>query len=123
MCMDMFGSCTSLSTPPSVIGSHDGVAAQQVFTRMFSGCTSLSAAPSLTSFDNAGASSFMNAFDGCTGLLDAAEMHVSATAAQCFRDMYIGCTSLSGLNGMTLPAEVVAPSAYSGMFLNCASLV
>lgn len=50
-------------------------------------------------------------------------MHVSATAAQCFRDMYIDCTSLSGLNGMTLPAETVAPSAYSGMFLNCSALV
>lgn len=62
MCRDMFGGCTSLSAPPSAVGSHDGVAAQQAFTRMFQGCTSLSATPDFTSFNNAGASSFMDAF-------------------------------------------------------------
>jgi hypothetical protein len=62
-------------------------------------------------------------FKGCTSLLDAAEMHLTSTGDQCFMDMYQGCSSLSGLGGMTLPAEVVAPSAYLEMFINCTSLV
>jgi hypothetical protein len=66
--------------------------------------------------------SFQNCFRGCTGLTDASNLVLPATAltSSCYYNMFYGCTSLT--TAPELPATTLANTCYNGMFNRCASL-
>lgn len=61
-------------------------------------------------------------FDGCTGLIDASNLVLSATKLghSSYRGMFSGCTSLVATP--KLPAMNLGRSCYMGMFYGCTSL-
>ena len=61
-------------------------------------------------------------FKANTTLIDASELLLPATtlAAQCYYDMYIGCTSLT--TAPKLPATTLETQCYYNMFYGCTSL-
>lgn len=66
---------------------------------------------------------FRHLFKGCTGLTDAGNLILPATALTvfCYASMFADCTSL--VNVPVLPATVLASNCYNQMFLGCSSLV
>ena len=65
---------------------------------------------------------FMRLFNGCTGLTNAEDLELPATALTnyCYQGMFQGCTSLTGVP--TLPATTLANWCYHSMFAGCTSL-
>jgi len=63
-----------------------------------------------------------NLFNGCTALTDVSELTLPATALTqfCYVYMFSGCRLLT--TAPELPATTLAYSCYSGMFRNCTSL-
>lgn len=102
----MFGGCTSLvdashmKLPVSGINGNRGRGnGEALYARMFSGCTSLRYPPALP--DPMGISSTCShrldeMFSGCTSLTDAVELPKSFTGNLDCRNMYYGCSSLTG---------------------------
>ena len=65
-----------------------------------------------------------NLFDGCTTLTSVDNMSLPATTLSdsCYRTMFYGCTSLKEIPNDLLPATTLANDCYNGMFINCTSL-
>ena len=75
----------------------------------------------LTSFS--GSYNLANLFNSCTGLTDASELLLPATAltVSCYYSMFYGCTSLT--TAPELHATTLTGNCYSYMFQRCTSLV
>lgn len=79
--------------------------------------TAFSAATTLQS-----AYTFNDLFNGCTGLIDASNLKLPATALTegCYWDMFVDCIDLTATP--TLPATTLANYCYCAMFGGCISL-
>ena len=113
---NMFGSCTSLTTAPSLPAT---TLTDSCYRYMFYNCTSLTTAPTLPATTLAD-SCYSNMFDGCTSLITAPTLPATTLAPICYASMFHKCTSLT--TAPVLPATTLASSCYSGMFYNCTSL-
>ena len=67
---------------------------------------------------------FYSLFNGCTTLTSISNLNLPATtlADNCYGAMFWGCTSLASIPGGLLPATALASECYQQMFKNCASL-
>ena len=65
-----------------------------------------------------------NLFAGCTTLTNIDNMSLPATtlSASCYRAMLSGCTSLTSVVNLVLPATTLAENCYNRMFYGCTSL-
>ena len=65
-----------------------------------------------------------NLFAGCTTLTSVDNMSLPATTLSdsCYRTMFYGCTSLTTVPSDLLPATTLANDCYRAMFINCTSL-
>ena len=63
-------------------------------------------------------------FAGCTTLTNIDNMSLPATTLsdRCYRDMFGGCTSLTSIENLVLPATTLANYCYYNMFGDCTSL-
>ena len=63
-------------------------------------------------------------FAGCTTLTNIDNMSLPATTLsdRCYRDMFGGCTSLTSIENLVLPATTLANYCYYSMFNGCTSL-
>ena len=65
-----------------------------------------------------------NLFAGCTTLTNIDNMSLPATTLsdRCYRNMFDGCTSLTSIENLVLPATTLALNCYNSMFYGCTSL-
>ena len=140
----IFGSCSSLTTPPEIpaetIGVqsfHDAFAnctslkyapdlpakniAEKCYWGMFYTCTSLVTAPSILPALTLFLQCYDGMFNGCINLINAPELPAETLANNCYYEMFQNCSSL--VNAPELPAKNIAEKCYSGMFKNCSNLV
>lgn len=69
-------------------------------------------------------SAFSRMFSGCTGLTSIENLSLPATtlATVCYENMFRGCTRLTSIPSSLLPATTLADSCYLSMFYGCTSL-
>ena len=63
-------------------------------------------------------------FSGCTTLTSIDNMSLPATTLSdsCYRAMFSGCTSITNIENLVLPATTLAENCYTRMFYGCTSL-
>ena len=143
----MFSGCTSLTTPPLVIGTSSTIMAYYachymfyncsglttVYSDMlpamtlshgcyygiFCGCRSLTVAPQLPATTLA-TNCYEQMFDSCRSLTVAPQLPATTLANYCYQSMFYGCSSLTV--APQLPATTLATNCYESMFSNCYSL-
>ena len=117
--LNMFYGCTSLTTAPALPATES---AASCYKSMFEGCTALATAPSSIPFETVEKSACYKMFSGCTKLTSAPEFPSlkEVKDAGC-SDMFSGCTKLNTVPS-SLPATTLGTSCYSQMFLGCTSL-
>ena len=127
---ETFRGCSSLSVLPSITQSPLSINTQSL-SGTFQDCTSITAAPAME-IGSITSGTFFNCsvmFSGCTSLVDASDLVLSAPSLTkaCFKQMFYGCTSL------TTAPEIQATTLADGdgdsnnsccayMFSGCSSL-
>ena len=114
--MNMFDSCTSLTTAPELPAT---TLADSCYNGMFWNCTSLTTAPSLPATTLAN-KCYEWMFNGCTSLTAAPSLPATTLADGCYGVMFVGCRSLT--TAPQLPATTLAYYCYEEMFSGCESL-
>lgn len=116
----MFYGCTSLETvdltlPASEVGSRG-------YEGMFWGCNNLVNSLAVLPATTVGGYGYSQMFEGCSSLTECPEISATVLNERCCEYMFEGCSSLTEAPSI-LPAESLAKYCYSGMFLNCTSLI
>ena len=115
----MFASCSSLTTPPSSIGSSSTIMPNSACTEMFSGCTSLTTAPSLPA-RTLGENCYDEMFRGCSSLTAMPQLPATTLAKSCYVNMFANCINLT--TTYSLSATALTMNCYAQMFMGCKSL-
>ena len=89
----IFGSCSSLTTPPEIPAETIGV---QSFHDAFANCTSLKYAPELPATTLAN-KCYYQMFQNCSSLVNAPELPATTLASYCYGDMFYNCKKLNYL--------------------------
>ena len=119
-CMQlMFNGCTSLIKPPSKLLSLS--LASESYHNMFANCISLTETPELCA-TTIGQRGYRGMFRNCYSLKTPATFasSMTLTAAECFWDMYYGCTALTSLPTLTMTG--LTTNCCNEMFYNCKSI-
>lgn len=91
------------------------------FAGLFSGCTGLVDAGNLILPATAlSVSCYIRMFQGCSGLVVAPRLPATALTSNCYERMFEFCTSLT--EAPELPAPTLVTGCYSQMFYGCSSL-
>ena len=128
----MFKDCTSLTKAPPMAPN---TVAQSSCSGMFYGCASLMdisgiSLPATTLAQACyGDRSFGNdtysgggMFENCVSLTTAPSIAPTVVAAYCCANMFLGCTSLTDISGISLPAMTLAEGCYKKMFEGCSKI-
>lgn len=129
----MFYACTSLTTAPELPATK---MASYCYDAMFMTCTALTTTQNVLTFNASGATAcFADMFRRCKSLTKTVYLQPNGSnpaygASGYCRNMYAECTSLTQIQNLppvqlsgTLGVIGSAPSAYTGMFSGCTSLV
>ena len=93
----MFQGCTSLVTPPKVIGSATATfSGDYCFSDMFNGCTAMTTAPELP-MTTLGSQCYWCVFQNCTSLTTAPVLPAATVPSQAYLQLFSGCTSLNSI--------------------------
>ena len=119
-CSGMFYDCTSLEEVQDVLFAEDTQLGPNSCSYMFKGCTNLKKAPSLPSL-NLSDNCYRAMFLGCTSLTDVPESLPAMTLKEmCYYEMFYGCTNMQ--KAPKLPAETLVKDCYGHMLRECSSL-